>query len=139
MDRKEFLIKTWYYLFRPVIIILVVCFCIQFIVNCITQNGSERFIAIIVAIYIGLTLLVYLIGLLFNTIISRINSKLNEPTRNFLFIIGKLLNFIFWGCLAVAICYFCYHKNYMALLPILFASVITFNTRYKIKHEEKQE
>ncbi len=138
MDRKEFLIKTWYYLFRPIIIIIVLYFCIKFIDNSLTKNGSERFITIIVALFIALTVLAYLISLFFKTIISRINSKLTENTRNILVIIAKLLNYIFWGCLAGAICYFCYHKNYMALLPIVFAAVITFNNRDKISHEEKQ-
>lgn len=48
MDRKEFLKILWNKLFKPLLLLGVLFFSARFLIKIITQNDTERLIAILV-------------------------------------------------------------------------------------------
>jgi len=123
MDRKEFLIKTWYYLFRPIIILSVLFFLVQFIINSLSQNGFERFISLLIAFFILLTMALHLISALFKKIVTAFQVKLTDKTLTILKLLGKVLYHFLQICMGIAIVYLWKQEQYLEILLVLFSMV----------------
>jgi hypothetical protein len=94
MYRKEFLKTIWKKGIKPTLLIVVIYFCVKFLINVFRDNETERFI-IILALELGILFaIIYLIGFIFSSIISKINSKLPDSVKPWLKKITKVLNYI---------------------------------------------
>jgi hypothetical protein len=94
MYRKEFLKTIWRKGIKPTLLIVVIYFCVKFLINVFQDNETERFI-IILALELGILFaIIYLIGFIFSSIISKINSKLPDSVKPWLKKITKVLNYI---------------------------------------------
>ncbi|MFZ1632301.1 MAG: hypothetical protein WAT43_00405 [Chitinophagales bacterium] len=125
MERKEFLIKTWYYFFRPIIILCVLLFWVQFIINSLSQNGFERFISLLIAFFILLTMALHLISRLFKKIVTGIQVKLTNNTLTIVKLLGKVLYHFLQICMGMAIVYLWKEEQYLEILLVLFSMVKT--------------
>lgn len=123
MDRKEFLIKTWYYLFRPIIILCVLFFWVQFIINSLSQNGFERFISLLIAFFILLTMALHLINALFKKIVTAFQVKLTAKTLTILKLLGKVLYHFLQIFMGIAIVHLWKQEQYLEILLVLFSMV----------------
>lgn len=106
MNRKEFLIAVWEKGIKPTLLIAVIFLSVKFLYNVITESGRERLVTILI---IGLGLLIlttYLIGQLFKSLITRLNSKLPESVKLWLRISKRILDYVSPIILGVIIYYF---------------------------------
>lgn len=93
MDRKEFLIISWKKAIKPILLIGVILFCVQFLYAVFTERGPERLVTVLIIELGVLFLTAYLIGQLFRSWIKKIYSHLPESVRPWMSIIGKILNY----------------------------------------------
>jgi predicted PurR-regulated permease PerM len=106
MNRKEFLKDLWRKFFKPLLILAVLIYSVMFLIKIFTQNGTERFIAILIIGLVILSALSYLLGFVFKNLINKIKSRLSEKSLRFVNIIGKIINYL----LPIALGMLIYHS-----------------------------
>lgn len=93
MERKEFLMIIWNKIFRPLIIIFTLYYCLSFVYNIFKYNGAERKLTFILLGIALLISLLYFAGKLFIFIVHRININLPPTVKKILNVIIQLLNY----------------------------------------------
>ena len=135
MDRKDFFFHIWGKLFRPLIIVAIIYYCVKFLYSTILEDGSERFIISLLLVLVILGLLFYLAGLFFNKIKNRIYAKLSPKTKYVLSLVNKICNFIFPFIIGAVI----YHFGQQEWLPSTIISIyILYHGIKNILEEEKE-
>lgn len=94
MTRIQFLTQLWSRIFRPIIILAVIWFCIRFLISVFTENGTSRGLIITVLLLTILFALVHLAGVLFLKLNERIYAKLSIQTKERLRILSKISNYL---------------------------------------------
>lgn len=105
MDRKDFLITLWTKVLKPLIMLGLLIFIVRFLIRIFTQDGTEKFISVIVLGYIILAIVFYLLGLLFQKISNRIKSKMSQTSLDNFRIFEKVLDYIISIALGMVIYY----------------------------------
>ncbi len=94
MDRKEFLFLLWRRLFRPMIILFAFYYSTKFLIAVLREDGSERFLTIVILSLMIFLALLYLIGLIIRKMSDRIYAGLSDTTKFNLRRIGRISYFI---------------------------------------------
>jgi hypothetical protein len=94
MNRKDFLIQLWKRLFRPLIVLAVIYFSVEFLVAVFSENGTGRFVTVVILSLTLLFTLAYLAGDLLRTIRQRIYAGLSDKTRSRLQLMGKITDYL---------------------------------------------
>jgi hypothetical protein len=95
MSRKEFLLKIWNNGLKPLLFLFVLIFCLKFLIKVFSENGTERFITILVISFVFLSTSTYFIGTVFKNILSKTYSKMSENLKFVLTVFKRFLNFLF--------------------------------------------
>lgn len=83
MDRKKFLRHCWSNLFKPLIYVIGLIFCVNFLVSSFLQSGTERLILLIclfLAIFYGILTLLRMVSKKINNSIDKRISKNEKNT-----------------------------------------------------------
>jgi hypothetical protein len=94
MDRKDFLKQLWKQLFKPVIILGLLYYCVRFLIAVLNENGTERLLTIIILSLTILFALAYLTGELLSKMREKIYAKLSDKVKFKLRIIGKICDYL---------------------------------------------
>ncbi len=135
MDRKEFLKNLWHKFFKPLLILVVLIYSVLFLVRIFNQNGTERFIAILIVGLVVLSALSYLLGLIFKTLITKIKSRLSEKSLRFTKLIGKVLNYLLPIALGMII-YHSWKENNTSAIGF-FGAILVFQVIDIVKKEKQ--
>ncbi len=136
IDRKDFLKYLWKRVIKPVVIFTVCCFCVQFLVSVFNENGSERFLTIVILSLAILFILADLIGELLIKIKEKIYIKLSEHVKFKLKIIGKISNYLAILILG-ALLYSFWTKD--VFLASIFTILLLIDKVNNISKEEKSK
>lgn len=124
----------WSKLFKPILLLGVLIFSIQFLIRIITQNDIERFIAIIVLGLAIISSLTYLIGLIFKNGTNRIKSKLSEKSLDNFRIFGKVMNYLMPIALGIVI-YYIWERDGISAIAF-FGAFMIFQIIEIVRKEE---
>ncbi|MFT5824350.1 MAG: hypothetical protein ACI8ZM_005617 [Crocinitomix sp.] len=94
MDRYAFLATLWKKGLKPILLSVAISFCIVFIYNIITEDGTERVFALFI---LSVTLFILFIELfvnLFAEIIRKFFAKMPEKLKRGIRLIIRLLNYL---------------------------------------------
>ena len=134
MDRKEFMEQVWHKFFKPLFILAVLIYSILFLIRIVTQNGTERFIAIVITGLVILSALSYFPRLIFKTLINKIKSRLSEKSLRFVKIIEKVINYLFPIAFGIII-YHSWKENNTSAIGF-FGAVLVFQVIDIVKKEK---
>jgi len=81
MNRQNFLIRVWRRLLKPIVLLIVGYYCVDFLISVFSENGSERLFTIAAFSLTILFLLVNLAGMLLSKMVDRIYSRLSEEAQ----------------------------------------------------------
>lgn len=135
MDRKEFLITVWRKGVIPILLIGIIFFCVKFLYNVFAESGTERFVTILILGFGLLMLTMYLIGLIFKSLMGKLSSILPEPIKLWIRVIGKILNYISPIILGMIVYHFWKEDWIMAAIVL---GVLLLQRIVEIIKEEKQ-
>jgi len=134
MDRKDFFRNIWEKALIPLGLIIVISYCIKFLVLVFTRDSSERLIVTLIVIVILLGTLSYLFGLILEKTIKRISLKLSERTKYILRVTGKVGNYILPYFVGAGM----YHFGQKEWLPSVILAVYLLNIGIRqILNEER--
>lgn len=110
MTRTEFLQQLWNRIFRPIILLAVIWFCVQFLISIFTEKGTARGLTIFVLLLTILFALVHLAGIFLGKTTAWIDSKLSDRTKAGLKVLSTIINFISLPLLGILL-YKCWEKD----------------------------
>jgi len=120
MDRKEFIITIWKKVLKPIILTYILVFCINFLLDALTFNGTERLI-IILSVSLTITLgIAYLVRTLLQKQLDKSFKKLPNKTKQTLNIIVKISDYIAPIILGATLYHFYNQDQILAAFVILF-------------------
>lgn len=131
MNRADFLIQLWRRLFKPIIILIMIYFSIQFLIAIFRKNGTERLSTIIFLSLIIIYFLIYFLGKLLNKLKEKTISHLSDKAKVRMKIIGKLIDY--FAVLLLGIILFKFWKEDIFLASILTAILIVDRIKVIIK------
>ena len=135
MNRKEFLISIWKNGLKPILFVATIYFCLKFLYNTFAENGTERFLTILI-FDLGLLLITLeLIGFAFSSIIKKIYSTLSDSLKLWLRIARKTFNYIAPIVLG-AIVYNLWEKDWF--IAAFFIGFLLIQRIAEIINEERQ-
>lgn len=93
MDRKQFLQLIWNKGIKPLLLILVIYYCVSFLVNIFAQDGPERMLTIGFLSLCLLFAVTWLVAIIFNKALEKIYSSLPASMKRGLSLFGKIINY----------------------------------------------
>ena len=135
MDRKEFIAFCWRKIIKPLIYIIGIFFCINFLINAIRGSGTERLIIIICFGIAVLLATATVLGLLISSLNELIFKRLSNKNKSRLRIMERVLNYLATMAYGGVI-YYLYQRNEWN--PIIILSVMVIHSIIKIIKEEEQ-
>lgn len=133
MNRKDFLLKFYSRVIKPVLFVVIIWYCGKFALNVFTENGAERFVVFLLLALTVLCLFAYLLGSLFRAALKNLNSRLSPSAKQYWRVVERTINFIaplFFG----AVIYHFWMQDWIVASVIL--AIALFDAMSKIIKEE---
>ena len=135
MNRKDFLISVWRKGIKPILLVGIIFFCVNFIFNVFNESGTERFATILILGFGLLILSIYLTNLFFTSLSEKINSLLPEQVKLWIRVIGKIIDYISPIILGLMIYHF-WKKDWV--IPAIVLGVLLLERIAEIIKDEKK-
>ncbi len=136
MDRADFFKQLWKFLFRPLIILMVVYYSIKFIIAVFSESGVERNLTVFILSLTIVSTIIYLISSLIGKTIEKIYTKLSEKAKFRWLIIARIWDYLSLLMLG-ALLYHMWLKD--AIFASLFVVVLIGERAIAIVKEEKSK
>ena len=94
MNRKEFLKALWVKRVKPLLQLVVIYFCIRFLLSVIREDGGARLMTMIVLGLAIMIVTIQLLGRLITPIVKRSYSQLPDSVKVWFRIAGKVINYL---------------------------------------------
>ena len=135
MNRKDFLISVWRKGIKPILLVGIIFFCVNFIFNVFNESGTERFATIVILGFGLLILSIYLTNLFFTSLSEKINSLLPEQVKLWIRVIGKIIDYISPIILGLMIYHF-WKQDWV--IPAIVLGVLLLERIAEIIKDEKK-
>jgi len=137
MNRREFLLLIINKILKPLLLVLIIYFLFDFMYKAISDSGNER---TVILLFFGIGLFfatLMLIGILFNSITTKIYSKLSDKSKFRLRILDKILKFVL-PIIAGILIYYLWKEDWIkAVVTISFPLILAISAKIQTRKKEK--